>query len=136
MFHYLYLIALDAGQVSVADQHLRAYRERLALMPAALQGNVWLESAFFAAAFQHDLTAARAFQAQAQLSSHIQADVPARVDAALARLAGDAPLARAKAHLALQELPGNLDQGSARFYAEWLADTLQWTTQHAPTNAG
>lgn len=133
VYHYLYLIALDHGQLAVAGQHLRAYRERLSLMPAALQGNVWLESAFFAAAYEHDLAAARAFQAQAKPSPHIPADVPARVEAALARLADDPALARAKAQLALQQLPKSLDQGSAQLYAEWLTDTLQWT-QHSADN--
>ncbi|SMC00609.1 conserved hypothetical protein [Hymenobacter roseosalivarius DSM 11622] len=126
VFHYLYLIALDTGHTERAAHYLHAYRERLEWMPEALRGSGWLESAFFAAAYQHDLPAARAFHAQAKPSPHTPADVPARVEAALARLAGDADLARAKAQLALQELPKSLDQGSARLYAEWLMDTVRW----------
>ncbi|SFP81360.1 M50 family metallopeptidase [Hymenobacter arizonensis] len=126
VFHYLYLIALDNGHTEQAARYLHEYRERLDMLPDALQGGVWLESAFFAAAYQHDLPAAQAFHARATPSPHIQADVWARVEAALARQAGDAEQARAKAQLALQELPKNLDQGSARLYGEWLTDTLRW----------
>jgi len=126
VFHYLYLIALDAGHTAQAAHYLREYRARLTGVPAALQANAWLESAFFAAAYEHDLPAARAFRGQATPTAHTPADVPARVEAALARLAGDADRARAQAQAALRELPKNLDQGSARFYAEWLHDTLRW----------
>lgn len=126
LFHYLYLIALDQSQLEQAADYLAQYRARLGMMPAALQAGVWLESAFFAAAYQHDLPAAQAFQAQARLSSHIQPDVPARVAAALARAAGDAEQARTSAQLALLHLPKNLDQGSARLYAEWLTETVAW----------
>ena len=128
VFHYLYLIALDHGDTARAAEYLHDYRERLELVPEALQSSVWLESAFFAAAYQHDLPAAQAFQARATPSPHTPADVPARVNAALARLAGDADRAQAQAQLALQELPKNLDQGSARLYAEWLTDTVRWAS--------
>ncbi|MET4076447.1 M50 family metallopeptidase [Hymenobacter sp. UYCo722] len=124
--YYLYLATLDAGQLEPAAHHLAEYRHRLAATPAALQGSGWLESAFFAAAYQHDLAAARTFMAQAKPSAHIEADVWPRAEAALARLAGDADRARTHAQAALQALPSNLDQGSAHFYAEWLADTLRW----------
>ncbi|MBF9237040.1 M50 family metallopeptidase [Hymenobacter sp. BT683] len=129
VYHYLYLMALDAGATEAAGRHLAAYRDRLAQMPTAMHASVWLESAFFAAAHQHDLAAARAFQAQAQVTSFTPADLPARVEAALARFAGEADRARAQAQLALQELPNNLDQGSAQHYAEWLNDTLEWASQ-------
>ena len=131
VFHYLYLISLDRGQTEQAGDHLRQYRERLALMPTAWQGNIWLESAFFAAAYQHDLPAAQAFFVQAKPSPHIQADVPARAEAALARAAGNAELAHNKAQLALRELPKNLDKGSATLYAEWLTETVQWAEKEA-----
>jgi hypothetical protein len=55
-------------------------------------------------------------------------DVPLRVEAALARLAGDALRTQASARLALRELPRDSDQGSSRFYAEWLGETLAWAT--------
>ena len=129
VYHYLYLIALDAGHLEPAGRYLGEYRHRLALVPDAMQGSIWLESAFFAAAYQHDLTAARAFRAQARLTAHIPADVPARVEAALARLAGDVDQARFQAQTALRELPKNIDRGSAHFYAEWLLDTLRWAEQ-------
>ncbi|GAA4032757.1 hypothetical protein GCM10022409_16280 [Hymenobacter glaciei] len=132
--YYLYLAALDAGQTAQAAHHLAEYRERLARTPAGLQGSGWLELAFFAAAYQHDLPAARAFLAQARPSSLIPADARPRAEAALARLAGDADQACAHAQEALRELPRNLDQGSAHFYAEWLADTVRWAT--APPVAG
>lgn len=63
VFHYLYLIALDQGQIAEAARYLQAYRERLELMPEAFRSSVWLESAFFAAAYQHDWPAAEAFRA-------------------------------------------------------------------------
>ena len=136
MFHYLYLISLDKGELEPAAAHLAQYRERLEILPEALRGSVWLESAFFAAAYQHDLPAAQAFFAQYKPSPSIQADVPARAEAALARAAGNAELARAKAELALRELPKNLDKGSARLYAEWLKETVDWAAeQSAPTQA-
>lgn len=124
--YFLYLAALDAGRLELAAHHLAEYRQRLADTPAALQGTGWLESAFFAAAYQHDLAAAQAFMAQARPSAHIAPDVRPRAEAALARLAGDADRARTQAQAALHALPNSLDQGSARFYAEWLADTLRW----------
>lgn len=131
--YFLYLAALDAGQLEPAAHHLAEYRQRLVHTPAALQGTGWLESAFFAAAYQHDLAAARAFMAQARPSAHIAADVWPRAEAALARLAGDAGRARAQAQAALHALPDNLDQGSAHFYAEWLADTLRWAEAPSPS---
>ena len=124
--YFLYLAALDAGQLELAAHHLAEYRLRLVDTPAGLQGMGWLESAFFAAAYQHDLVAARAFMSQAKPSSLIPPDVWPRAEAALARLAGAADHARTQAQAALHSLPSNLDQGSARFYAEWLADTLRW----------
>lgn len=124
--YYLYLSTLDAGDLAGAAQHLAAYRQRLSDLPAALQGSGWLEAAFFAAAHQQDLVAAQGFLAQAQPSPLTPADVPPRAAAALARLAGDADAARAQAQAALRELPNNLDQGSARLYADWLHDTLRW----------
>ena len=129
LFHYLYLISLDAGDTDQAAHYLSEYRERIPLMPLALQGSVWLESAFFAAAYEQDVPAALAFQAKAQPSSFTEADVPARVEAALARAAGNAELARTKAQIALRELPKNLDKGSAGLYAEWLTDTVRWAEQ-------
>ncbi|HEX8326311.1 MAG TPA: M50 family metallopeptidase [Hymenobacter sp.] len=128
-YQYLYLAALDAGHIDQAGQYLREHRERLALAPPALQANGWLESAFFAAAFEHDLPAARGFREQAQVTAHTPADLVPRADAALARLAGDADAARAHAQTALQELSKSLDPGSARLYAEWLADTVRWAEQ-------
>ena len=130
VFYYLYLIALDHGQIGDAARYLHAYRERIELMPEAFQGSVWLESAFFAAAYQHDRPAAEAFRALAKPSPPTPADVPARADAALARLVGNADLAFAKAQLGLQELPKSLDRGSACLYAEWLRDTVHWAEQH------
>ena len=129
LYHYLYLISLDASHTDQAAHYLRECRERVVLMPPALQGSVWLESAFFSAAYEQDVPAALAFQAQAQPSPHTQADVPPRVEAALARAAGNAELARSHAQLALRELPKNLDKGSADLYAEWLTDTVQWAEQ-------
>ena len=124
--YYLYLAALDAQQIEQAGQHLAAYRVQLPQQPAAMQAGGWLESAFFAAAYQHDLSAARAFRAQAQPSVLVTADVTPRVEAALARLAGDPAQALALAQTALQALPRSIDQGSAHFYAEWLAATVRW----------
>ena len=129
VFHYLYLIALDHGHIAEADRYLRAYRERLSMMPTAFHGSVWLESAFFAAAYQHDGPAAEAFLDRAGTSPYTAADLPARVDAALARLVGEADLARSSAQLSLQLLPKSLDPGSACFYAEWLNDTVHWAEQ-------
>ncbi|OGX84747.1 hypothetical protein BEN47_15915 [Hymenobacter lapidarius] len=130
-YQYLYLAALDAGQIDQAGQYLREYRDRLALTPPALQANGWLESAFFAAAYEHDLPAARAFREKAQVTAHTPTDVLPRTEAALARLAGDADAARAQAQTALRELPKTLDPGSARLYTEWLADTVCWATEPA-----
>ncbi len=127
-FHYLYLAALDAGDVAQAGFYLAEYRQRTGFVPEALQASVWLEAAFFAAAYEGDLPAARQFQAQARLTSHIPADVPARVEAALARLAQHPALARTHAQTALRELPKNIDQGSAQFYTEWLTATVHWAT--------
>lgn len=124
--YYLYLAALDAQQIEQAGQYLAAYRGQLLQQPAAIQASGWLESAFFAAAYQHDLPAARAFRAQAQPSVLVTADVTARVEAALARLANDPAQALALAQTALQALPRSVDQGSAHLYAEWLADTVRW----------
>ena len=129
VFHYLYLISLDHGQIAEADRYLSAYRERLHLMPAAFHGSVWLESAFFAAAYQHDGPAAGDFLDRVASSPYTPAELPARVDAALARLVGEADLARSCAHLSLQLLPKSLDPGSACFYAEWLNDTVHWAEQ-------
>lgn len=129
--YYLYLAALDARQPEQAAQHLAAYRAQLPAQPVALQATGWLESAFFAAAYQHDLPAARAFQQQARPSVLVTADVTARVDAALARLANDPGQALASAQAALQALPRSLDQGSAPLYAEWLADTVRWAEESA-----
>lgn len=133
VYHYLYLAALDAGRTEQAGHYLGEYRDRLANLPAALQAGGWLESAFFAAAYEHDLPTAQAFRAQAKLASYIPADVLPRVEAALARLAGDAGQARTQAWAALRELPKSIDQGSAQLYGEWLADTVRWaeTPQHA-----
>ena len=132
VFYYLYLLALDAGHIAQAAHYLREHRARLTGVPDALQAAAWLESAFFAAAYEHDLPAARAFQGQAKPSAHTPTDVPARVEAALARLTGDTDRARAQAQTSLQALPKNLDQGSALFYAEWLADTLRWANEPLP----
>ena len=129
LYHYLYLAALDAGQVAQAGHYLAAYRQRLVQLPAAQHGSVWLESAFFAAAYAHDLAAARAFRAQAVASALIPADVVPRVAAALAQLAGDATEAHAQAQAALRALPRNSDRGSSHFYAEWLHETLRWAAQ-------
>ncbi|OGX87821.1 hypothetical protein BEN48_10870 [Hymenobacter glacialis] len=131
-YQYLYLAALDASQIDQAGQYLREYRDRLALTPSALQANGWLESAFFAAAYEHDLPAARAFWEKAQVTAHTPADTLPRTEAARARLAGDA--ARTQAQTALGELPKTLDPGSARLYAEWLADTVRWADQPATSN--
>ncbi|OGX91365.1 hypothetical protein [Hymenobacter coccineus] len=126
--YYLYLAALDAQQIEQAGQHLAAYRVQLPQQPAAMQAGGWLESAFFAAAYQHDLPAARAFQAQARPSVLVTPDVTARVEAALARLADDPVQALALAQTALQALPHSIDPGSTHLYAEWLADTVRWAS--------
>ncbi|WP_046244181.1 site-2 protease family protein [Hymenobacter terrenus] len=132
VYHYLYLAALDAGQFEPAGYYLREYRDRLGPVPTVLQASVWLESAFFAAAYEYDLPAARAFLTQAKITTHIPADVPPRVQAAIARLAGDVDGACAQAQAALCELSKSFDQGSAHFYAEWLADTVRWARQTDP----
>jgi hypothetical protein len=127
--YYLYLAALDAQQIEQAGQHLAAYRVQLPQQPAAMQASGWLESAFFAAAYQHDLPAAQAFRAQARPSVLVTPDVTARVEAALARLADDPVQALAFSQTALQALPRSIDLGSAHLYAEWLADTVRWATE-------
>ncbi|RZK27317.1 MAG: hypothetical protein EOO63_13745, partial [Hymenobacter sp.] len=124
LYHYLYLAALDNGQVGQAAHYLTAYRERVPQLPAALQETVWLEAAFFAAAFTQDLPASYAFQQQAVPSALTAADIAFRVAAAQARLLGDAPQARQQAQTSLRELERNLDQGSNAFYADWLHETL------------
>lgn len=129
LYYYLYLSALDAGCIAQAGYYLSTYRQRLTQMPIALQSTIWLESAFFAAAYEHDLPTARAFQAQAELSAYIPTDVLPRVAAAQARLTGDTTQARTLALNALRELPNNIDQGSSHFYAEWLNDTVQWSLE-------
>ncbi|QNE39256.1 M50 family metallopeptidase [Hymenobacter sp. NBH84] len=129
--YYLYLHYLDAGDPVAAGQQLAYYRQHLSQVPAALQASGWLEAAFFSAAYEHDATAARAYQAEAKLSAFTPADQPPRVEAALARLAGDAERARTQAQAALRELPRNLDQGSVHLYREWLQDTVRWAEQAA-----
>lgn len=126
---YLYLAALDSGQVSQAAHYLTAYRERVPQLPAALQETAWLEAAFFAAAFTQDLPASYAFQQQAVPSALTAADIAFRVAAAQARLLGDAPQARRQAQASLHELGRNLDQGSNAFYADWLHETLHWASK-------
>ncbi|WP_140465247.1 M50 family metallopeptidase [Hymenobacter nivis] len=136
--YYRYLGALDAQQIAQAGQHLAAYRTQLLRQPVGLQASGWLESAFFAAAYEYDLPTARAFRARAQPSVLVTADVLARVEAALARLAGEPAPALAFAQAALRALPRSVDQGSAHLYAEWLADTVRWAAGPAepPLRAG
>lgn len=129
LYHYLYLAALDSGQVSQAAHYLTAYRERVPQLPVALQETVWLEAAFFAAAFTQDLPASHGFQQQAVPSALTAADIAFRVAAAQARLLGDAPQARQQAHASLRALGRNLDQGSNAFYADWLHETLHWASE-------
>jgi hypothetical protein len=129
LYHYLYLAALDSGQLAQAAHYLTAYRERVPQLPAALQETVWLEAAFFAAAFTQDLPASDAFQQQAVPSALTAADIAFRVAAAQARLRGDAPQAKLQAHASLRELGRNLDRGSSAFYADWLHETLQWASE-------
>ena len=97
------MAALDAGHVAQTAQYLATYRAHLHRMPATLHETVWLEAAFFAAAFTRDLPAAQAFQAQAVPSALTTGDVASLVAAAQARLAGDAPRAGAQAQASLQE---------------------------------
>jgi hypothetical protein len=120
------LAALDAGHVAQAAQFLATYRAHLHRMPATLHETVWLEAAFFAAAFTRDLPAAQAFQAQAVPSALTTGDVASLVAAAQARLAGDAPRAGAQAQASLQELAHNIDRDSSAFYADWLRETMHW----------
>ncbi|UOR07054.1 M50 family metallopeptidase [Hymenobacter aerilatus] len=127
--YYLYLHHLDAGDPVAAGQHLANYRQQLPHLPPALQASVWLEAAFFSAAYEHDASAARAYLAEAKPNAFTSADQLPRVEAALARLIGDAERAHAQAQTALRELPRNLDQGSARLYQEWLQDTMRWAEQ-------
>lgn len=129
LYHYLYLAALDSGQVSQAAHYLTAYRERVSQLPAALQETVWLEAAFFAAAFTQDLPTSYAFQQQAVPSALTTTDIAFRVAAAQARLLGDAPQARRQAQASLRELGRNMDQGSNAFYADWLHETLHWASK-------
>lgn len=124
--YYRYLHHLDAGEPAVAGEHLAEYRQQLGQLPSALQASGWLEAAFFSAAYAHDEAAARTYQAQAKINVHTPADQPPRVEAALARLAGNADQARSQAQAALQALPRNLDQGSTRLYQDWLLDTVRW----------
>ncbi|RYU80474.1 M50 family metallopeptidase [Hymenobacter persicinus] len=131
--YYLYLHHLDAGDPEEAGRQLAHYREHLEQQPAALQASGWLEAAFFSAAYEHDAKAARAYQARAVINAHTPAEQPFRVEAALARLEGDAARARTQAEAALRELPRNLSQGSARLYEEWLRDTVRWAEQKADT---
>jgi hypothetical protein len=65
LYHYLYLIALDSQELPAAAHYLQACRERVGQLATAQQGSIWFESAFFAAAYQRDLTAAQAFFDQA-----------------------------------------------------------------------
>lgn len=129
LYHYLYLAALDRGHLEQAAHYLTAYRERIPQLPAVLHETVWLEAAFFAAAFTQDLSASQAFQQQAVASALTPADVALRVAAAQARLLGDAPQARAHAQAALGELTRNMDQGSRVLYTEWLHQTLHWARE-------
>ena len=129
IYHYLYLAALDSGQVVQAAHYLTAYRERIPQLPAALHETVWSEAAFFAAAFTQDLPAAYAFQQQAISSVLTASDIAFRVAAAQARLRGDAPQARRQAQASLRELGRNLDRGSSAFYADWLHETLHWASE-------
>ena len=118
-----------AGAGRVSPGRISPPLGRYARRPA---GHRLARIGFFAVAYQHDLAAARGFMAQARPSSLIAADVWPRAEAALARLAGDAARARTQARAALQALPDNLDQGTFRFYAEWLADTFRWADAAAP----
>jgi hypothetical protein len=127
--YYRYLYHLDTGDPAAAGQHLAQYRRQLAKLPAPLQASGWLEAAFFSAAYEHDAAAARAYLAQANINAHTPADQLPRVEAALARLAGDAEQAGAQAQAALRELPRNLDQGSARLHQEWLLATVRWAEE-------
>lgn len=129
IYYYLYLAALDAGRVAQARDYLDLCRQRLWQIPAALQSTVWLESTFFAAAYEHDMASALVFQAQAKPSALTPSDVPARAGAALARLTENAPQALLQAQVALRELPKNLDQGSCQFYADWLRETIRWAAE-------
>lgn len=129
LYHYLYLAALDNGQVGQAAHYLTAYRERVPQLPAALQETVWLEAAFFAAAFTQDLPASYGFQQQAVPSALTAADIAFRVAAAQARLLGDAPQTRQQAQASLRALGRNMDQGSNAFYADWLHETLHWASE-------
>ncbi|GAB3298037.1 M50 family metallopeptidase [Hymenobacter tenuis] len=129
LYHYLYLAALDGGQLALAEEYLLAYQSRVHQLPAALRETVWLEAAFFAAAFSHDLAASQTFQGQAASSALTAPDAALRVSAAQARLGGDAPQARAQAQACLRALAGNTDRGSSVFYTEWLHDTLAWAAR-------
>lgn len=131
--YYLYLYHLDTGDPRAAGQYLAQYRQQLAQLPPPLQASGWLEAAFFSAAYEHDAAAARAYQAQAKINAHTPTDLPPRVEAALARLAGDAERAHQEALVALQALPKNLEQGSAQLYQEWLQDTVRWAEQEMAT---
>jgi hypothetical protein len=130
VYYYLYLAALDGGGISRAGHYLSAYRRCLPHLPLSLHGSVWLESAFFAAAYEGDLPAAHAMQAQAEPSALTPADLLPRVQAAQARLLGEAPQAFERAQLALRSLARNPDLGSQHFYAEWLTSIITWATQH------
>jgi hypothetical protein len=129
LYHYLYLAALDSGEVVQAAHYLTAYRERVPQLPTALHETVWLEAAFFAAAFTQDLPTAYDFQQQAVPSALTASDIAFRVAAAQARLLGDAPQARLQAQASLRELGRNLDRGSSAFYADWLHETLHWASE-------
>ncbi|TGE28110.1 M50 family metallopeptidase [Hymenobacter metallicola] len=135
VYHYLYLAALDKGLVAKAGYYLSACRQDIAQIPVAMHSAIWLESAFFAAAYEHDLSAARAFLARASQSSLTPADVLPRVAAAQARLVGDAPSASIQAQLALRQLHYNIDKGSCRFYADWLNGTVQWAAHLQHSNS-
>lgn len=126
LYHYLYLAALDAGHFAQAARYLETYQTKLQQLPAILHETVWLEAAFFAAAFAHDLPASQAFQAQAVPSVLTARDIAFRVAAAQARLVGDAQQAGVQAQRSLRELARNLDRGSSAFYADWLRETIQW----------
>ncbi|RZK30501.1 MAG: M50 family peptidase [Hymenobacter sp.] len=130
LYHYLYLAALDSGHLEQAAHYLTTYRERVPQLPALLQETVWLEAAFFAAAFTQNLSTSQAFQQQAVASALTPADIAFRVAAAQARLLGDAPQVRAHAQASLRALTHNMDRGSSVFYAEWLHETLHWASEH------
>lgn len=119
----LYNRALDCGDLAAARAHLKRTLALAKKLPTVLHTTLWLEAAWFEAAYRRDAAAAQRWLLFAKKGSPPPAHTRLRAEAAYLLLLGKPAAAAARANLARDILAQRrIEPGTAAAQREWLEE--------------